>query len=60
MLRGTFFQSSAYYMLQTHKNIKVRYNNSDLELKVSGFYKSLFVREFAEFLHLRKYPKCNV
>ena len=37
-------------MLQTH--CKVTYDNSFLELKVSSFYKSLFVRDFTRYLHL--------
>ena len=40
-------------ILQTHKKQqKVTYNNSYLELKVSGFSKSLFLRQFAELLQL--------
>ena len=39
-------------MLQTHnKQHKVTYQNSYLELKVSGFFKSLFSRDFAELIH---------
>ena len=53
MLYGILFQSRAYYMLQAHnKHYKVTYNNSYLELKVSGFYKSLFSKDFTELLHL--------
>ena len=44
-------------ILQTHKKQqKVTYNNSYLELKVSGFSKSLILREFAELLSCIKFP----
>ena len=41
-------------ILKTHKKRhKVIYHNPWLKLKVSGFYKSLFVRDFAGLFHLQ-------